>query len=1125
MTVFTPRQIAELVTPAGETVFAPTPEQEAIITAPRDQPMLVVAGAGSGKTETMSQRVVWLIANGYVTPSEVLGLTFTRKAAGELAERIRAQLKRLLAALPSTLSHLDDAQATQVRGVIVALEDDFARPTVSTYNAFAGTILAEYGEAAGFNPDAVIIDDATAWRIAREVVNDSHDPRLLELDLEPGPLIDQVLKFSRAMRENLTTEELIATLVRDFVALRDLDYDERTGSHKNQPHVADATAAIEKLPLLSDLARQYAAVKQRRGVLEFSDQVAIALEIVRSAPEVGDVLRSQFSVVLLDEYQDTSVGQTTLLSTLFRHHGVMAVGDPHQSIYGWRGASASNLAEFPGAFCVTHSALSLSTSWRNARVVLDAANALVEPLSRESRVSVTELHARPGAPQGAISVSYERELHDEAASVASWLHEKRESFYAQYGRYPTCAVVMRRRALMGYFSSILTQARVPNEIVGVGGLLTSPEITDLISALRCIWRVDAGSELIRLLVGPRWRIGVADLRQLRELASWLGRRDHAFQSLTDDERDAQRSFALPSTEVTIVEALDVLTTLGREHIALAQFSEIGLERLREAGEVLAQLRSRTANLRELVRQIEAELRLDIELVANETTVEGTGHRARANLDAFYELVDTFTSIDDEGTLPSFLAWLDRAVRDDAAAEQNVEPDPSSVQIITVHGAKGLEWDYVAIPRLVADEFPSKPQSLRGWFTVGELPYELRGDSESLPHLAWRSVRTKREFKQRYETFVAELREHHAAEERRLIYVAVTRAKEELLLTGSFWAGQANPRGPSVFLSELSESELIPELPSLDAAGEQPDDTDASRLSWPLDPLGGRRQTVTRAADAVRRELDNFAEHAVSQSSSNTAHDTTHVRDEIRVLLAERDREKNVIEAPIPERITASTFKDFVTQPDDIRRRLRRPVPERPYRQAKIGTLFHQWVERRYGTPFGSAEMLDLEDSTWGDERARVSDVGVDAEPEAQQLEKLQRSFESSPWGDRQPLELEREITLSFAGRRLVCKIDAVYANPDGSVEIVDWKTGAAPTSSQEQQERMLQLELYRYAFAAWKGIEPELVSCALFYVSTGDIIRAEHRRTFEELEALWLAAALTLQGETQGENLGETPAR
>lgn len=1093
--IFSPRRIAEFVAVSGANVFEPTDEQKLIITAPQHSPLLVVAGAGSGKTETMSQRVMWLIANGFVTPDQVLGLTFTRKAAGELSDRIRSQLHRMrdaLASAPEATSPETRAAVEQVRS---ALLDQMSIPTVATYNSFAGTVVSEFGEIAGISSETAIIDDATAWRIAREVVYRSDDPRLYSIDIEPATLVELVLKLNRSMSEHLVAADDVHRIAVEFLALRNLPYSEAGDAEKNQPDVTEATAELEKLPLILELAQQFGIEKRRRGVVEFSDQVALALTIIAASPEVRRRLRERYPVVLLDEYQDTSVGQTTLLASLFAEHGVMAVGDPHQSIYGWRGASAANLAEYAEHFGMTEQQLTLSTSWRNASTVLNAANELVRPLTEQSTVHVPTLVARPSAPQGSVTVDFHDTILEEAQAVATWLQSKREAFFAEHGRNPTCAVIHRQRAKMRFFSTVLSEHGVPNEIVGVGGLLTSPEVTDVVSMLRCLWRVDAGSELIRLLAGPRWRIGVADLKELRSFAGWLSRRDHALKELSQEEREAQRLHELPPTEVTILEALDVLGTLSDDFGALQRITSTGRERLRDAAQVLAKLRGRVGvGLPDLVRQIEHELRLDIELVANESVHRSDGgRRARANLDAFYELLDSFIAIDDEGTLPSFLAWLDRAVAEDAVAEQTIEPNPDAVQLITVHGSKGLEWDYVVVPRLVADEFPSLAKGLKGWLAAGDLPFELRGDAASQPELRWRSLDTKLDFKRELGAFKDAMRAHLGNEERRLVYVAVTRAKEELRLTGSFWSTQTKPRAASVFLTELEAVGLLDGVPNVEAAGEKPEDGEGATLTWPSDPLGNRRARVEAAADAVRHEFGTLQRDAQGLAKSVGQYP------ELQLLLAERDRLLAAPTVELPERVNASSFKDFVTKPEDTLRRLRRPMPERPYRQAKIGTLFHQWVERRYGTAAGTAEFLVADDLEWNDEVPEVADAAV-----AETLETLQRAFEQSPWGSRAPVEIEREITVPFAGRRLVCKIDAVYQDDNGDYEIVDWKTGVVPKGEQEKELRMLQLELYRHAFAQWKQIDPETVDCALFYVADNQIIRADNRLTLEELEQRWL---------------------
>ena len=1095
MTQFSPAEIAKFSAAPDKAANVPTDEQSAVITAPRETPLLVVAGAGSGKTETMAQRVLWLLANGYARPDQVLGLTFTKKAAGELADRLRVQIHRLFGSLNSLKSEGRD----DLHRIIAGLEDSFASATVSTYNSFAGSLITEFGEAAGEVAGATVIDEATAWRIARDVVFESRDPRLIEIDTEPNALIDQVLKIHRAAKENLASSEEIMRLSSDFGGLLDLPYETSKLGDKPLKVVTDAVKNVGRLQLLVELADQFAAEKRRRGLMEFSDQVATALQLVSKRPEIAETIRARYPVVLLDEYQDTSVGQTRLLASLFKNQGVMAVGDPHQSIYGWRGASAVNLAEFREKFGMTEQSLSLSTSWRNSKEVLKAANLLVSPLSHASPIEVKTLSAKPGAPAGELRFEFKPTLREEAEAVADWLLHARESGLRASGDYPSCAVILRKRALMGYFSEVLTEKGVPNEIVGVGGLLSSPEITDIASMLKCIWRVDAGSELIRLLAGPRWRIGVSDLKALNDTAFWLSSRDSSLTELTDDDKAAQKSLDLPSTRVTIVEALDLLPSL-RSPSVLDKFSELGLQRLRDAAEVIRYLRSRVhAGLSELVREIETELRLDIELVANNRKHGLNGKRARANLSAFYEIVDNFISIDEEGTLASFLAWLDRAVSEDEVSDETVEINKDAVQLITVHGAKGLEWDFVAIPRLVTDEFPSKPKSSQAWLGAAQLPYELRGDRDSLPVLDWRGVASKKEFGEAVKRFVGEVASEQLNEERRLIYVAVTRAKRDILLTGSFWSKQKNSRQPSLFLEELSKSEMIADTSAL-VAPAQPEEEAGETLAWPLDPLGARRAEVEAAAKATLSAIDLLT----SQPELQTG--VIERSQQLELLLAEQEEGQRSRSLVLPERINASGFKDFVTKPGDIRKRILRPMPEKPYRQAKLGTLFHLWVERRYSTVVGAFESLDAHDFGWPDVNENSDGSESSASAEAV-LAQLKSNFEQSPWGARKPLEIEREITIPFAGKRLVCKIDAIYRDENGRYEIVDWKTGALPSTGEERAQRLLQLELYRHAFAQWKRIDPSAIDCALFYVAANEVLRSDQMLSLEELESRWRSAA------------------
>ena len=299
---------------------APTPQQQRVIEAPLT-PALVVAGAGSGKTETMANRVVWLLANDLVRADEVLGLTFTRKAAGSLAERIAKRIAQL-------------RLVQRAAGAAADAEIDFEQPTVSTYNSFASAIFRDNALRIGREPESVLLSESSAWQLARRVVVASTDERLVQIGRPIDAITEAVLELSSELSENVADAAAVSRLAADFAYLAELPYTD--GKPKATPYasVVKALGDISGLPALVDLAVEYSRQKQRRGLVEFSDQVALALAVCERVPQVVAEYRERYKVVLLDEYQDTSVVQTRLLARLFADHGVMAVGDPHQSIYG-----------------------------------------------------------------------------------------------------------------------------------------------------------------------------------------------------------------------------------------------------------------------------------------------------------------------------------------------------------------------------------------------------------------------------------------------------------------------------------------------------------------------------------------------------------------------------------------------------------------------------------------------------------------------------------------------------------------------------------------------------------------------------------------------------------------------
>ncbi|GLI28438.1 ATP-dependent DNA helicase [Agromyces rhizosphaerae] len=1048
---------------------APTDEQCAVIEAPHAAQSLVVAGAGSGKTETMANRVVWLLANGHVAVPEVLGLTFTRKAAGELAERISRRVGQLV--------H---------EGIARVELDLLDAAEVSTYNAFASAIYREHAMRIGREPDAALLGEASAWQLARRVVLDSDDDRLVELDASADRITGAVLGLSRGIAENVADPRDVRVMARQFLAMHDLP----TGSaRKKAPYAsfAQAMQQVGALPVLVDLAERFALEKRRRGLLEFSDQVAFALEICASEPGVVEAYRSRYGAVLLDEYQDTSVVQTRLLSTLFGGQSVMAVGDPDQSIYGWRGASATNLARFGGDFGDADAPVyDLSTSWRNPRRVLDAANTLLRPFLDAPVVPKRALEAAPGAGDGAVDLRWGETIEDEAAAVADWFAGRLRTG----GRPPSAAMLCRTLKQVDVFAEAFEARGVPFHVLGLAGLLDQPVIADLVSALRVLHDPSAGAELLRLLGGARWRVGAADLAGLAETARWLAARDHALQPLDDAVRARLRSSVAAEEHASLVDALDFVVEAPEGHAATARISAEGLARMRAAGAQLMSLRRRAGlELADLVTLVQHELLLDIEVGANAAQPLGA-----PSLEAFDELLAGFLDVSEAPTLGAFLGWLAEAEQRDRLAPRQDEPEPGTVQVLTVHGAKGLEWDLVAIPRAVEDELPAAPLSTKGWLAFGALPYEFKGDRDELPELAWRGVHDQKQFDEAARDYQAEIRRLHEEEQRRLAYVAVTRARHSLLFSGSWWSVQKGARGPSPYLHELVAGGVLDEalLPGPSAHESNPREGGGQRATWPLDPLGTRRARVTAAADAVRAAREAGADSAIGDALAR----------DLELLIAERDARRSPEEAgeARPTRVPASRFKDWVDDPAGVAAELRRPLPQRPYRATRIGTLFHSWVEAR---STGVGDAVDAE--------AFELDAGDAVPVEHERLARLQATFAASPWGHRRPDEVEVEIHLPLGGTVFVCKLDAVYqVDPDSEAgrrgiryEVVDWKTGAAPRDARDLELKQTQLALYRLAFATWREVPVEEVDALFYFVEDDEVVRPERLYDEEELLASW----------------------
>ncbi|PSK97376.1 DNA helicase-2/ATP-dependent DNA helicase PcrA [Murinocardiopsis flavida] len=1088
----------------------PTPEQAEVIAAPLE-PGVVVAGAGSGKSETMAGRVVWLVANGHVRPENVLGLTFTRKAVSELAERVRDRLDQLRATEQVPAELLD------------------GEPTVSTYNSYAARLVRDHALREAVEPSTRLISEGQSWQLAARIVG-GYDGPMDAVTVGPTAVTARMLDLAGELGDHLRTPDDVRAIGRWI--------DERAAALPKKP-TAPAKAMIQtqrKREQLLPLVERYIAAKSAREVMDYSDQVALAARIAIRHPEVGLTERGRFQVVLLDEYQDTSFGQLALLRALFAGgHPVTAVGDPCQSIYGWRGASAGNLTSFPTDFPAVPgrpaSVRRLATSFRNGERVLQVAKRVSERL-REEADYVPVLYPGPArVGRGTVACG----LFGTETEEADWIARTVDAALTEPaglapdgaawpagedpGRPVTpgdVAILCRKRSQFTVLREALERRDIPVEVVGLGGLLTVPEVRDVVAVLRVLHDPAMGNELARILTGPRWRIGPRDLVALGERAAELAketRRDlRGAPAAADPGADGpellqQTVIDLTAESGSLVDALDDLGDPER-------YSETGHERLaRLAAELRALRRVTPQPLPELIGEIERALSLDIETAARPG---GDPMAARADLDAFSDAAVRFVGNSDDPSLGSFLGFL-RSAED---AEKGLEPGErvgarDTVKLMTVHAAKGLQWPLVVVPGLSGGKtsplFPTRARDAGGWAAKEQkLPYPLRGDSAGLPRIEDLDKAALDRFKE------AE-KERHVLEERRLAYVAVTRASFALLCTGHWWGrGAAGHRGPSVFLEEVREAcengaGRVAQWAEPPAEGAvNPQLAEADPVPWPQrsDEYEGdaaqRHARVVAGARLVEEARAGGGARWLQALDRSTVRPSLQRRldgwgRDTELLLAadspdRADTDGGPIAVELPAHLSVSSLVSLARDPDALARQIRRPMPRPPAPHTRRGTAFHTWLERR----FGQESLLDP------DELPGAADDTAGGDDD---FDELRARFEASEWADRVPLAVEVAFETIIGDRLVRGRMDAVFrgADPESGRErydVVDWKTGHPPGTPRERRAVAVQLAAYRIAWAHLAGVPLAEVGAAFHYVRADLTVRPVDLPDAEGLEAL-----------------------
>ena len=1016
--------------------YEPTDEQWRAISHPLE-PLYLIAGAGSGKTAVMAARIAWALETQPFSPSQILGLTFTNKAAEELTDRIHL-----------ALAHIHDESGEDV--------------TVQTYNAFAASVVRDHGLLVGIEPEAGLLSDAQQWQLLLSCLDDL--PPFDALEIRSSYMVGSALGLASSVADHMVGLDAIDAAADQVLSMRGAD-----------------EKLIETAAKRKELVRAVAAyigAKQRTGRIDFGDQISKSVEVLESNADVRDGYRRRFPFVLLDEYQDTNVAQRRMLQALVGENGaVTAVGDARQAIFAWRGATMYNLIGFPDDFPradgVRYEPVSLSENFRSGKSILEVANEVVMGIDPERRPG-DPLRAQPSNGNGAVALG----LFSDERSEAAWIADQCEVLHGEPtapGRDPVqwkdIAILVRRKAAMDALLQSLEEKEIPVEVVGLGGLLKTPEVVEIVAWLRALEsKPGANRWLGRILLGPRWRIHYRDLSLL---ARWA----------TSQNWDLRLKLAGGDEELARdMEPGDVAYSLGEALGHLDEIENLGAEakqRLTAFAKRLAQIRRKSnAPLLELVQEIIQQTGIASAL---ESSAARTAGAARQNVSNFLDQVASFAPVEGEATLRSFTDYLDAAEQAEETLEATQPADQDSVKLMTVHSAKGLEFECVFVPSVAASEgrsggkvysiFPNTRGS-NPLTSYSELPYEVREDAAHLP----RFEGSLGKFKEAVRLRVIE-------DERRLFYVALTRAKQRLAVTASWWYGRDKTlKGPSEFWDELdalTDKGLLEVVRRDDPPEENPMfDAMEDRRVWPPPPRAGLDDPLFPegwgiAADrVVGGELTVEALLAGLGIEERSLAETTiasHDRD-LRVIAAAMGG--SIPEEPRLPEILSATSMVRLKKGDLETWDLVRPLPHRPTMQRRVGTEVHRIIEEKARGLAAYPEEEEL------DEPEQVTDPGI--------IRELLEHFESSGYAERELAVLpsgepmvELPFTMRYEGRIVRGRIDAVYSTPEGGLEIVDFKTGSR--KGYEDLGPDDQLSLYAAALDA-NGLLPDGKPVTLTYL-------------------------------------------
>lgn len=879
-----------------------------------DGSVLVVAGAGTGKTRVVVERISRLIRDG-VEPSHILALTFTEKAAAEMLDRVSAE---------SLGSAIDT--------------------TIATFNGFGNELLQSYGSEWGLGSFR-LLGETGKLVFLRQHLDE------LELDYfapisNPVSQLDNLAGYASLLKQQLVSPETYVQYAAGLSA-------------------SDPAEQLEKIKHteLAHFYRTYLQLCRDNQVIDYDDQIFLTIRLLQERPNIRRELQERYRYVMVDEFQDTNPMQSALVDLLAgSYKNLMVVGDDDQSIYGWRGATLANILDFNKRYPAAR-AVTLIDNYRSTQSILNAAYRLIQHNNPERLEVINKLDKRLQAQQPDGPAPRAKHFYNLGAELA-WVAEDINK-RLQNGQDPSSIAVLARRSqtvlkiheILGLYDIAHAMAGLSND------MYAQPVVKQLIEGLKAISDPLDDMALFHVLSGPLF---AANHTALAELAA-VARREH--ERLADVIADAENEdFVAPLKTITDWRIASAELSVG--DLAYRMITDSGWKQ---------QLYERSGDDPTVARQVSA-------------------------LSQFFVTLKEFERIADVASVQSYLLSLPALEAGGHDFEDaSLDISDSLVNVLSVHRAKGLEWETVYIVDC----------------TEGSFPLRRRGSSLVVPDKL---------------KAVASRADEHLAEERRLMYVAATRARRELTLTYADRHGSGAPRRPSRFLEEL-----LTALPS------------------------------ETEVDAAQTGLERFAPRVLATAVA---------------LPAAMQSDGKLV-------MSVSQIVCWLNCPQDFYYQyvLGMPLPDDPSRQ--YGTAIHAAIERihegrRAGTPPSLDETVDGVKAALP--TRGYASAGSRQRAHVQALQSVRQLYDRFM---REPLPLEVEqafsVVLPDTALRIVGRIDAVY-QLDKGVEIRDFKTSTSVNTPEKAKSRATssqQLTLYALAWQLMHDEMPALLT--LDFVETGQI--------------------------------------